>query len=256
MDRRQFATLVAGAAVAVPNGVSAQSVDFKDCHYLSTVGTVTKMMLSAMRSLPSDVGPAPELGFGVFRLSAVADAGYSVLNEHEPLPGFETSHQLLLDSLEAIADTEDDMKRWITNSDVTALTQGGNAVLQAMDLFVEASNAVRSDALAWESSTQVTSVRPTRTSVAGVSESPLPRATLAPATSGVTLTNFNRLHEGMSYQEVVSILGSSGELLSSSDPAGIETEMYQWEGVGSLGANMNAMFQNGRLVSKAQFGLE
>jgi hypothetical protein len=31
--------------------------------------------------------------------------------------------------------------------------------------------------------------------------------------------------------------------------------MYRWDGAGMLGANLNAMFQNGKLVTKAQFGL-
>jgi hypothetical protein len=97
-----------------------------------------------------------------------------------------------------------------------------------------------------------TSVRMTQTAT----RTPVPtREAVAPRTSGVTLANFNRIREGMSYQEVVSILGSPGELTASSDVAGIKTVMYQWEGE-SFGANMNAMFQNGKLVTKAQFGLE
>lgn len=36
--------------------------------------------------------------------------------------------------------------------------------------------------------------------------------------------------------------------------AGITTVMFMWEGT-SFGGNMNAMFQNGKLVTKAQFGL-
>jgi hypothetical protein len=69
------------------------------------------------------------------------------------------------------------------------------------------------------------------------------------------MANFNRLREGMSYREVVAILGSSGELISSSTLAGTTTEMYRWEG-DSLGANMNVMFQDDKLISKAQFGLD
>jgi hypothetical protein len=72
--------------------------------------------------------------------------------------------------------------------------------------------------------------------------------------SGLTLASYQRLSEGMTYSEVVSILGSSGEELSRSDIAGINTVMYSWKTWS--GANMNVMFQNGRLVSKAQFGLK
>lgn len=74
--------------------------------------------------------------------------------------------------------------------------------------------------------------------------------------SGVTLANFQALETGMSYEEVVQILGSEGTEMSRTDLAGIVSVMYMWEGEGMLGANMNAMFQNGELMSKSQFGLE
>jgi hypothetical protein len=73
--------------------------------------------------------------------------------------------------------------------------------------------------------------------------------------SGVTLAQYEQLQSGMSEQQVYNILGPGTEL-SRSDLAGYTTVMYQWEGSGSLGANMNAMFQNGELIQKAQFGLE
>lgn len=43
--------------------------------------------------------------------------------------------------------------------------------------------------------------------------------------------------------------------MSSSEMAGYKTVMLMWTGT-SMGANMNAMFQNDKLVSKAQFGLK
>lgn len=79
----------------------------------------------------------------------------------------------------------------------------------------------------------------------------------APADStGVNLANFNRIQNGMTYEEVVAILGEEGTVLSETDIAGIKTVMYQWFGTGSLGANMNAMFQNGAMIQKSQFGLK
>lgn len=75
------------------------------------------------------------------------------------------------------------------------------------------------------------------------------------SSSGVTMSQFNNIKEGMTYNEVVSILGSSGELLSSSDMAGYKTVMYQWKGTSVMG-NMNAMFQNDKMITKAQFGLK
>lgn len=59
----------------------------------------------------------------------------------------------------------------------------------------------------------------------------------------------------MSYAQVVAILGEPGTELSRSFIANITTVMYQWMGQGSLGANMNAMFQDDKLISKAQLGL-
>lgn len=72
--------------------------------------------------------------------------------------------------------------------------------------------------------------------------------------SGVTMENFNKIKTGMRYADVVEILGQEGEVISESEVAGINTIMYQWSG-GML-SNMNAMFQNGKLVNKAQFGLK
>lgn len=71
--------------------------------------------------------------------------------------------------------------------------------------------------------------------------------------AGLSMDNFNRIQTGMTYSQVVAILGSDGEEISRSDLAGYTTVMYMWKRW--TGANMNATFQNGRLVSKAQMGL-
>jgi Domain of Unknown Function with PDB structure (DUF3862) len=105
-----------------------------------------------------------------------------------------------------------------------------------------------------------------------VTKSPLPnvKASSSPAvtksnqpssvpspTLGVTMANFDQLKTGMNYEQVVTILGKSGKEMSSSEIGGIKTVMYTWEGDnGGFGANMNAMFQNNKLISKAQFGLK
>jgi hypothetical protein len=74
-------------------------------------------------------------------------------------------------------------------------------------------------------------------------------------TTGVNMANYLKLQNGMTYQQAVSILGRAGEEMSSSDVAGYTTIMYKWDGDSGFGSNMNAMFQNGRLTTKAQFGL-
>lgn len=89
-------------------------------------------------------------------------------------------------------------------------------------------------------------------------EEPVPQQPAERATTRnepeATMAEYQAIRPGMSYSEVVAIIGGPGEELSSSDIAGISTVMYQWEGNG-FAANMNAMFQDDRMVQKAQFGL-
>lgn len=81
-------------------------------------------------------------------------------------------------------------------------------------------------------------------------------AGVSPVLAGdVTKAEYSRVQMGMSYHQVVAILGPPDEALSETEMAGFHTIMYMWEGRGGFGANMNAMFQNGKLVNKAQFGL-
>ena len=72
----------------------------------------------------------------------------------------------------------------------------------------------------------------------------------------MTAEKFNRIESGMTYDEVVNIVGSDGELLSQADVGGDEykTEMYVWYGA-VPGSNANVTFQGGKVVAKAQIGL-
>lgn len=74
----------------------------------------------------------------------------------------------------------------------------------------------------------------------------------------ITLEEFNAIQEGMTYQEVTDIVGSSGELISETDIGVPEyyTQMRSWDGEGELGANANVIFQGGVVTSKSQFGLK
>lgn len=74
----------------------------------------------------------------------------------------------------------------------------------------------------------------------------------------MTKAKFDEIQNGMTYEEVTKIIGGEGEVLSESGQKGqqFHTIMYQYEGVGNLGANSNLMFQEGKLVNKAQFGLK
>ncbi|MGD9632886.1 MAG: hypothetical protein AB7I57_24330 [Pirellulales bacterium] len=94
----------------------------------------------------------------------------------------------------------------------------------------------------------------------------MPRASRQPVRSdAITFEKFERIQPGMSYRQVVDILGREGTLISHGamdlpeyEEGGmrfsrLDTRMYSWvEGWG----NMNAMFQNDRLINKAQIGLQ
>lgn len=83
----------------------------------------------------------------------------------------------------------------------------------------------------------------------------IPAATAQKTTCSVSLSQFGRLQTGMTYAKVVSTLGCEGSEISRSEMAGYVTVMYMWTGQGMLGANMNIMLQNNRLMMKSQFGL-
>ena len=75
----------------------------------------------------------------------------------------------------------------------------------------------------------------------------------APSHSQFGLAAFNSLETGMSYDAAIAAIRRNGTEISRSELGGVSTVMYSWQNPD--GSNMNAMFQNGRLVSKAQFGL-
>jgi hypothetical protein len=69
----------------------------------------------------------------------------------------------------------------------------------------------------------------------------------------VTMDKFNHIQAGMSYRQAVDVIGFEGEEISRAEMFGIVTVMYSWPN--SNGSNMNAMFQNDQMISKAQSGL-
>lgn len=74
----------------------------------------------------------------------------------------------------------------------------------------------------------------------------------------ITLEKFNKIETGMTYQEVVDIVGEEGTVISETDIMQDEkykTIMYCWYASNGI-ANANVTFQGGKVVSKAQLGLE
>lgn len=71
----------------------------------------------------------------------------------------------------------------------------------------------------------------------------------------ITLDEFNSIETGMTYQEVVDIIGSEGTLSSENTIGDTNTKMYIWYGKDGL-SNANFIFSNDSLTSKAQLGLK
>ncbi len=69
----------------------------------------------------------------------------------------------------------------------------------------------------------------------------------------VTMENYKKVKNGMSYEEVVEILGE-GEEISSTNVAGYSTSSYMWK-PGTF-SNVTLTFQNNKLISKFQMGLK
>lgn len=73
----------------------------------------------------------------------------------------------------------------------------------------------------------------------------------------ITQAEFLRIETGMTYEEVVEIIGSKGELLSEGD-AGLgpeyATHIIMWRGADGI-SNANVTFQGGKVIGKAQVGL-
>jgi hypothetical protein len=119
-----------------------------------------------------------------------------------------------------------------------------------------------------EAKVEDTDSKPIETKSVVSGETAEPKATVAPTAKPepknketITKAEFELLKTGMTYDEVSKIIGGPGELLSESGTKGgtdldIHITMYMYTGEGSLGANANAMFQDEKLINKAQMGLK
>lgn len=75
--------------------------------------------------------------------------------------------------------------------------------------------------------------------------------------STITGEEFEKISNGMTYDEVVKIIGSEGTVQSETGEEGSQfhTIIYSWDGADGWGANAMLTFQDGKLQSKAQAGV-
>jgi len=73
---------------------------------------------------------------------------------------------------------------------------------------------------------------------------------------GATLVEFYELEIGMSYVAARDIIGCDGEVISQVSLGGTNSVMVSWNAQTAMFGSMNATFQNGQLVSRAQFRLK
>ncbi|WP_316568842.1 DUF3862 domain-containing protein [Neobacillus sp. YIM B06451] len=72
----------------------------------------------------------------------------------------------------------------------------------------------------------------------------------------LTKEKFEQIKDGMTYEEVVKIVGAEGKVISETGDKGSQyhTVMYEFDTDGFM-SNASMMFQGGKLINKAQFGL-
>lgn len=98
----------------------------------------------------------------------------------------------------------------------------------------------------------------------GISEGDITAQTTAPATTEpdtyMTMEKYNKIKNGMTYEQVVKIVGCEGTLLSSSDfGGGSTTHNYSWASkpvADGLSYGATVIFIDGRVTSKYQIGLD
>lgn len=72
----------------------------------------------------------------------------------------------------------------------------------------------------------------------------------------ITLDEYNAIENGMSYDEVVEIIGSEGTSTSEASSGDYSIKIITWYGNGMAGSNANVTFTNDKVTGKAQIGLK
>lgn len=72
----------------------------------------------------------------------------------------------------------------------------------------------------------------------------------------MSLSEYYKIKTGMTYEEVIKIVGSYGTESARTETQGYQIVIISWNGNGQIGANATVTFENGRVSSKAQVGLQ
>ena len=75
------------------------------------------------------------------------------------------------------------------------------------------------------------------------------------STAKATMDKYNQVETGMTYDEVVAIMGGDGKLSSDTKIAGVSSKLYMWDGE-NIASNCSITFSDGKVSSKSQFGLD
>lgn len=72
----------------------------------------------------------------------------------------------------------------------------------------------------------------------------------------ITLEEYEKIDEGMSYDQAAALIGSGGQEAAASSGSGYTIAIYSWDGNGGWGSNANITFLNGEVFGKSQSGLK
>lgn len=70
----------------------------------------------------------------------------------------------------------------------------------------------------------------------------------------VTLEKFNKIETGMTYQQVIDIIGEEGTISTESSYGNQSMKVYYWYASNKI-ANATISFMNGKVTAKSQVGL-
>ena len=71
----------------------------------------------------------------------------------------------------------------------------------------------------------------------------------------ITLEKFNKIETGMTYQQVVDIIGEEGTLSTESAYGDQSMKIYYWYSSNGI-TNATISFMNGKVSAKSQIGLD